>query len=158
MNIIDIKNDLIASVSNSSDLSAWAGATYGRYVTVFCPGDLMQTPGEPSCPAVVITPMNKSIGEERRVSGHIFAVDCWIYDDECRSPVPMENVVEDAAVDRIETFRRMVQDAIVMSGSGKNRDYEFEIEYDLDGQVPIRAAFMAVTINQHIMIGEDPLA
>ena len=158
MNILALKDELVAAISTDPDTLVWSRAHYDRDHQVIWPGDLNDAPAESECPAVIITLLGKEAAEEKASIIHRFAIDCWVWDEPADdSPLIENNVTAHIGADRVEEFRKLVQDAIIAASPG-NRWHEVLVEYDLDTRPPMRGAFMVLTIHEHLTIGEDPMA
>ena len=144
------------ALSQNSALTTWANATYSQQHKVYANVDVRTPPGEDDCPYVAFYPATKIVGDSAARKNHAFEFICCINDDTLATN-DETNVVEYAGVQRLETFRKLVEDAISGMSIGNVALDMITIEYDTIESFPFMLAAMSISFGEAQLIGVDPL-
>lgn len=156
MDINTLIDSLAESIASDTDVLSWSNSTYNRDHQVMVSIDTRTPPGEDECPFVIIYPISKVAGQGISSKAHSIEVDCCIYDD-TEDSWSGSNVKGFSGVKRIETFRKLIETAIVKTNIGNGIFNQFDIEYDTIESFPFHWAGMIVDISEDWVTGSDPL-
>ncbi|WP_054031019.1 hypothetical protein [Desulfatitalea tepidiphila] len=154
MNINTLLGNLATAISTNAALTTWCNTTYGHAHKVFVNLDHRNPPGDSDCPFVTLYPISKSAGLGVSTKRHAFEVDCCIYDDTTRTT---GQVLEYNSIRRVEEFRKLIESAIMGIDTGNALIETVEIEYSVVEAFPFAWAGMVIEINEHFILGSDPL-
>ena len=137
------------------DTGTWCQATYGQKHQVYKNFDERDPPGDEKCPYILIYPAAKKAGHHVNQKTHAFETVCCIYDESLVTG-GTENITEYHGVQRLETFRKYIEAAILVSVPSKTELAVMEVEYDTITNFPFMAAGMILEITETVCLGEDP--
>jgi len=149
-----LMSNIAESISNSSDISAWAAIEYDRKIIVFENCDPRNDPGESDCPMVILYPVQKSSGLAPGVKSHIIGISCVVFDN--AKPESIGEVISFSGGTNVETLREFVLAEILDTIPSDLHVAEVVVEYDTIDQFPYVSAHMQLTLTQEKLIGSDP--
>ena len=156
MDINTILTNIRNGVADDSATKVWTQATYAKDHKVFVGIDLRDPPRSEYCPDVSIYPLKKSSGDNSVTKDHHFGVGVRIYDDTQATPA-RANIVEFNGVQRVESFRKLVETAIVTAVETTTHLFisEMEVTYEAVRFFPYFLAEMEFTAQEPRCLGES---
>lgn len=130
MNMITLLTTLRDAIHDNSATQTWCTANYTRNHKVYVGIDTRKPPAEDQYPIVHIFPVSKIEGYELEEQEHGIGVTCGIYNEDIRTVSGKTNVVELEGIQDIESFRKLVETAIIGASitdiriDSLNTDYE----------------------------------
>lgn len=143
------------AIAADDDLKAWSNLYYSQDHQVFVNVDVRDMPGESDCPYVGLLPVSKFVGKAVSTKEHSLGVFCCIHDSS--SVTTPLNIVKFKGVERIEEFRKLVEDVIVANAPTNILMAEVEIDYDTITEFPFMTADMLVKLTEPVTLGSDYL-
>lgn len=156
MNINTLLTNYAQNIAIDVDIKAWCNVTYGRNHKVYINYDERDRPGENDAPFVAIYPINKTVGQTIRTQSHGFELVCGIYDESVKVHAET-NITEYEGVQRIEIFRKLVEDAIIATDIGNARVDKAEIDYETIETFPFMLALMDIEVINELTLGSEPM-
>ncbi len=157
MNINTLLNSISEAIAGNIDLLAWANVTYGQDHTVFVNLDSRGLPGESKCPYAALYPLTRSGGVGKSIKPHTFQVVCTVYDRETGTHPGFNNIIEYEGVQRLEAFRKLVENAITTVDLGNLWIDSVNVDYETIESFPFMLCGMEINIFEAVLIASDPL-
>jgi hypothetical protein len=157
MNINDLIVDFAEAVAEDITIKAWCQIHYSSDHKVYVGIDMRSPPQESDCPYVILYPERKELGQHRREKFHEFEIISCLYDTSARSHAGVSNLVEYTGIQNIETFRKMVEDAVSGVDIGNLAMAFVAVDYETIESFPFFMCGMVVQIWEGVTIGSDPL-
>jgi len=153
MNIITLIHNLRDAIHDNYALNIWSTTYYGRNPKVYVGIDTRKPPAADQYPLVHIFPQQKTVGDGNQ--SHIINVTCGIYDDDTLTTAKT-NVVELEGISYLETFRKLVETAI-LSASLASYHYigSIDLTYETIEYFPYFLCAMEVRVRAELSFGDD---
>lgn len=144
------------ALSQDTTMATWATAHYGQGHKIYLNIDINNPPGEADCPYHAFYPVSKFAGPAAGRKQQGFSLITCVHDDS--SVINAEtNTVEYTGVQRLETFRKLAEDAIAGASIGNAVLDTVEIDYETIDSFPFMLAATTISIGDSQLIGTDPL-
>ncbi|OPY78288.1 MAG: hypothetical protein A4E65_02311 [Syntrophorhabdus sp. PtaU1.Bin153] len=155
MNMNTILTTVRDAVADDSTVKTWTQATYTADHTVFLGIDSRNPPPHSSYPAVSLYPIQKLSGYGQDTIVHAIGVSVGIHDNTLAAG-GKSNVTEYNGMQRIETFRGKVIDAVVMALVGLSlRITRIETEYSAIEFFPFFLATIEIIAEEETEFGSS---
>ena len=155
MSLATLKSSIIAAVSSNSSIKTWSNGAYGNDHEVFDGIDSRDTPGEDHCPYVALVGYGENVSERKRVREYWFAWVGFVFDDSLKT-TSYTNLTQYTGGVEVETFRKLVESAILGVVNGGVMDVDVDI--DVNDNFPFFRFEMITTIAMTTTFGGDPLS
>jgi len=157
MDINELTVDFAEAVAQDAAIKAWCQGQYSEDHTVYAGLDIRNPPQDSDCPYVVLYPVRKEFGQHRREKFHEFEVVGCLHDTTTRSHAGISNLTEFTGVQNIETFRKLVEDAIAGVDIGNLTLAVIAVDYEIIESFPFFMCGMVIQVWEGVTIGSDPL-
>lgn len=129
MNILTLLDVIIDAAAADSATKSWSNINYGRDHSVYIGIDARNPPAETSYPLIHIFPVNKILGYELDQKDHAIGVNCGIYDADSKTHTH-QNITELESVRNLESFRKLVETAVVSASYSPAIINRLSIDYE----------------------------
>lgn len=157
MNINTLTIDFAEAVAQDTDLRTWCQIHYSSDQSVYAAMDMRDPPQDSDCPYVVLYPVRKEFGQHRREKIHEIEVVGCLHDTSTRSHAGVSNLTEYTGVQNIETFRKLIEDAIAGVDIGNMTLSVIAVDYEMIESFPFFMCGMVIQVWEGVCIGGDPL-
>jgi hypothetical protein len=145
-----------AALAQDQAMATWAMATYGQTHKVYLNLDIHDPPAEADCPYIVFFPDSKTSGPASGRKRHSFQLMSCVHDD--NSVINAENnVIEYTGVKKLESFRKLAENALAGASIGNAVIDILEIDYETIDSFPFMLAATRMEVGEAHIIGVDPL-
>lgn len=152
-------NTLLVAIRNAiaddTTTKAWTQTNYTKDHKVYVGTDRRQEPAESAYPLVAIFPAGKEAGYDAEVYSHDIDIVCGINDGNTRTVAGKANIVEMTGIENIESFRKLVENAITGASLGGTITM-LSIIYEPIEFFPYFLAGMTVRVVSYAAQGDDP--
>jgi len=153
MNINTLLDNLAQAIADDQDLQAWCQVNYGKVHQVsvayagYLPGDEIQ------CPLVVIYPVSKAVGQDLSEKQHRFGIECNLFGT-AEVTYASDNIRKIKTVEDVESFRKLVEQAVLEADVGRCVFTRMEIAYQVSlAEQEIVRATMDINLNEANIMG-----
>jgi len=157
MNINTLTVDFAEAVAQDADLKTWCQINYSSDQAVYAAMDVRNPPGDTDCPYVILYPVRKEFGQHRREKLHEIEVVGCLHDTTTRSHAGVSNLTEYTGVQNIETYRKLIEDAIAGVDIGNLTLAVIAVDYEMIESFPFFMCGIVVQVWEGVTIGGDPL-
>lgn len=157
MNINTILHNLRDAVHDNAATQTWCTANYSQNQKVYVGVDVRNPPASTDYPLVHIFPVEKVEGYEFTVQDHGIGVTCGIHDANMLT-TGKARAVEYRGVSYLESFRKLVEAAVVAANIGTLRIDALTIEYETVEFFPYFLATMEFKMIHDYSQGDDVFA
>ena len=153
MDMYNLLSAIKTAIADDADVKAWTQDVYKKDHMVFLGTDRRQEPDEDKYPLVGIFPVSKECGYDATIYAHEIDVVCGVHDDDMVD-TGVSNLIEYAGIERIEIFRKKVENAIA-STNIEGIITMLRIAYEAIEFFPFFLAGMTIRISEYVSLGDD---
>jgi len=146
MNMITLLTSLRDAIHDNSATQTWCTTNYTRNHKVYVGIDTRNPPDVDEYPIVHIFPVSKIEGYELDEQEHGIGVTCGLYNADTRTVSGKTNVVEYEGIQDIESFRKLIETAIVGADISNLRIDSINIDFETLEFFPFFLASMDLKI------------
>lgn len=154
MNILTLLHNTRDAVADDAATKAWCQTNYSRDHWVYVGIDVRKPPPELVYPLVHIFPLSKVVGYQLTAQDHGIGANCGINNADT-TVTGKSNVVELTGIEHIETFRKLVETAIVGANLLTGLIETLNIEYETLEFFPFFLASQEFKISHDYSKGDD---
>lgn len=157
MNIITLLHNSRDAVADDSATKTWSLLNYNREHQVYVGVDVRKPPEEANYPMAHLFPINKAMGYDLTAQNHGIGATCGVYNEKTVA-TGKNNVTEFAGVEHINSFRKLVETAIIGVVVYPVRIETINVEFETIEFFPYFLATMELRLGHDYSQGDNPFA
>jgi hypothetical protein len=154
MDINTLQNNIANAINDNDAVNTWCAIKYGRSPKIYIGFNSRKPPGEDDYPLVRVNKTSKTMGYDLDRAEYGVSVLCGIFaaDEE---ELARERIIQYESIDDIESFRKLVETALVAEIESPYFISGIDVEYEGVEFYPFLLANMEVRITMDYSQGDD---